>query len=119
MLTTVMQTRRDESQSQNLQMQSPVFGATCSLSWVDLVLVSIIGSRLSSKFSFNFTRWNTLNFYRMKALIFTLVRAFQFELAVPAKDIVKQTASVQRPVLLSDPDGGNQMPLLIKPCSRT
>jgi hypothetical protein len=55
----------------------------------------------------------------MKVLLFTLVRAFQFELAVPAKDIVKRSTIVQRPVLLSDPNGGNQMPLLIKPYSRT
>jgi len=51
----------------------------------------------------------------MKALIFTLVRAFEFELAVPSKDIVKKSSVVQRPVLVTDPDGGNQMPLLIKP----
>lgn len=51
----------------------------------------------------------------MKALLFTLVRAFEFELAVPSKDIVKKSTVVQRPVLVTDPDGGNQMPLLIKP----
>lgn len=55
----------------------------------------------------------------MKALIFTLVRAFEFELAVPATDIIKKALIVQRPVLISDPDGGNQMPLLIKPFRRT
>lgn len=55
----------------------------------------------------------------MKALIFTLVRAFEFELAVPPKDIAKKSTIVQRPVLLSDPDGGNQMPLLVKPYIRT
>lgn len=52
---------------------------------------------------------------RMKALLFTLVRAFEFELAVPPEDIVKRSTIVQRPVLVSDPDGGNQMPLLVKP----
>jgi hypothetical protein len=51
----------------------------------------------------------------MKALIFTLVRAFEFELAVPAADIMKRTTVVQRPLLRSDPAAGNQMPLLIKP----
>lgn len=51
----------------------------------------------------------------MKALIFTLVRAFEFELAVPSKDLVKKSTIVQRPVLLTDPDNSNQMPLLIKP----
>jgi hypothetical protein len=50
----------------------------------------------------------------MKAVIFTLVRAFEFELAVPSEDVVKGSTIVQRPMLRSDPDGGHQMPLLIK-----
>ncbi|KAI0742833.1 cytochrome P450 [Daedaleopsis nitida] len=50
----------------------------------------------------------------MKAIIFTLVRAFEFELAVPAEDIEKKSAVVQRPVLKSDPKAGSQMPLLVK-----
>ncbi|KAG6854183.1 hypothetical protein C0991_009835 [Blastosporella zonata] len=54
-----------------------------------------------------------------KALLFTLVRAFEFELAVPAKDIIKKSAVVQRPVLATDPNGGNQMPLLIRPVVRS
>lgn len=53
-----------------------------------------------------------------KALLFTLVRAFEFELAVPVKDIVKKSSVVQRPVLVTDPEGGNQMPLLIRPVVR-
>jgi hypothetical protein len=51
----------------------------------------------------------------MKALLFTLVRAFEFELAVPANDIKKKQTIVQRPILVSEPEAGNQMPLLIKP----
>lgn len=50
-----------------------------------------------------------------KALLFTLVRAFEFELAVPAKDIIKKASVVQRPVLVTDPQGRNQMPLIIRP----
>ncbi|KAJ7118957.1 cytochrome P450 [Mycena epipterygia] len=50
----------------------------------------------------------------MKALLFTLVRAFEFELAVPAADIGKKASIVQRPIVRSEPDGGSQMPLLIK-----
>jgi hypothetical protein len=53
--------------------------------------------------------------YRMKALLFTLIRAFEFELAVPPEDIGKKAAIVQRPLVISDPEGGNQMPLLLKP----
>jgi hypothetical protein len=54
----------------------------------------------------------------MKVLLFTLVRAFEFELAVPAKDIIKKSSIVQRPVLVTDPEGGNQLPLLVKPYQR-
>lgn len=54
----------------------------------------------------------------MKALLFTLVRAFEFELAVPASEIGKKSSVVQRPVLINDPKAGNQMPLLIKPFVR-
>ncbi|KAF9480874.1 cytochrome P450 [Pholiota conissans] len=51
----------------------------------------------------------------MKALIFTLVRAFDFDLAVPAKDIVKKSSIVNRPVLLTaSGKNENQMPLLVR-----
>ncbi|KAF5318137.1 hypothetical protein D9619_012227 [Psilocybe cf. subviscida] len=52
----------------------------------------------------------------MKALIFTLVRAFEFELAVPASSITKKTALVQRPVLKDSSDGvgKNELPLLVR-----
>ncbi|KAJ7652788.1 cytochrome P450 [Mycena polygramma] len=52
----------------------------------------------------------------MKALLFTLVRAFEFDLAVPAADIGRQTSIVQHPVVNSEPGAGHQMPLLVKPC---
>ena len=52
--------------------------------------------------------------YRMKALIFTLVRAFEFELAVPVEDVQTKSAIVQRPILRSAPEAGSQMPLLIR-----
>ena len=47
--------------------------------------------------------------------MFTLIRAFEFELAVPPEDIIKKSTIVQRPLVLSDPQGGNQMPLILKP----
>ncbi|KAG6820051.1 hypothetical protein H0H93_006066 [Arthromyces matolae] len=53
-----------------------------------------------------------------KALLFTLVRAFEFDLAVPAKDIIKKSSVVQRPILATDPDGTNQLPLIIRPVVR-
>lgn len=51
----------------------------------------------------------------MKALLFTLIRAFEFELAVPPQDIAKKAGIVQRPLVVTEPNAGNQMPLLVKP----
>ncbi|KAJ8509529.1 hypothetical protein ONZ45_g8314 [Pleurotus djamor] len=51
----------------------------------------------------------------IKALLFVLVRAFEFGLAVPADDIGKKTMVVQRPVLKSDPEAGHVLPLKITP----
>ena len=53
---------------------------------------------------------------RMKALLFVLVRAFEFELAVAAEDVIKKTAIVQRPLIRSALEDGNQMPLWVRPC---
>ena len=54
----------------------------------------------------------------MKVLLFTLIRAFEFELAVPSNDIIKKAAVVQRPLVKSDLQAGNQMPLILKPVQR-
>ncbi|KAF8206821.1 cytochrome P450 [Mycena galopus ATCC 62051] len=55
----------------------------------------------------------------MKALIFTLVRTFEFELAVPVTDIGKKnTAIVQRPILNTDRAAGNQLPLIVRLAAR-
>jgi hypothetical protein len=51
----------------------------------------------------------------MKTLLFVLVRAFEFELAVPPSDIKKKQTIVQRPFVISEMDQGSQMPLLVKP----
>jgi len=51
----------------------------------------------------------------MKALLFTLIRAFEFELAVPAKDVRAKQTVVQRPIVVSEMEFGSQMPLRIKP----
>ena len=47
----------------------------------------------------------------MKVLFFTLVRAFEFDLAVSPKDIGTASIAIQRPILLSNPNCSNQMPL--------
>ncbi|KAJ3001608.1 hypothetical protein NUW54_g6318 [Trametes sanguinea] len=50
---------------------------------------------------------------RMKAILFTLIRAFEFELAFPPERILIKTAPLQRPFLRDEE--GAQLPLLIKP----
>ncbi|KAJ7691523.1 cytochrome P450 [Mycena olivaceomarginata] len=55
-----------------------------------------------------------------KALLFTLVRALEFELAVPAADIGRIAMSiVQQPMVRSDLAAGTQMPILIKPFTQS
>ncbi|KAH9973118.1 cytochrome P450 [Lactifluus volemus] len=51
----------------------------------------------------------------IKALLFTLVRAFEFELALPANDIVRRPEGVGHPMVASNPAAGRQLPLLIRP----
>jgi len=51
----------------------------------------------------------------MKALVFTLVRAFEFDLAVPVQEITNRPALVQRPFVRSEMEKGSQLPLLVKP----
>ena len=55
---------------------------------------------------------------RMKALVFTLIRTFEFELAVPAEEIVPFGTFLQRPALRADKEEGGQLPLFIRPCKR-
>ncbi|KAJ7851014.1 cytochrome P450 [Mycena olivaceomarginata] len=52
----------------------------------------------------------------LKALLFTLVRGLEFELALPAAKIGRlPTAIVQQPFVRGEREAGSQMPLLIKP----
>ncbi|KAJ7661146.1 cytochrome P450 [Mycena rosella] len=54
-----------------------------------------------------------------KALLFTLVRGLEFELAVPVADIGKKdTGIVVRPIVISNRDAGCQLPLLVRPVVR-
>ncbi|KIK78551.1 hypothetical protein PAXRUDRAFT_834515 [Paxillus rubicundulus Ve08.2h10] len=54
----------------------------------------------------------------MKALLFTLVRAFEFEPAVRASQIGKVGIFLQRPILLGDSTNKVQLPLSVKPYQR-
>ena len=58
---------------------------------------------------------NPCGIRRMKALLFVLIRAFEFRLAVPAEHISKRSMIIQRPVVMGDPKGVNRMPLILTP----
>ncbi|KAN0121108.1 cytochrome P450 [Russula decolorans] len=51
----------------------------------------------------------------MKAILFTFIRSFDFELAVPPAQITRKSLIVSRPFLTSDQDTGPQLPLIIRP----
>ncbi|KAI0058333.1 cytochrome P450 [Artomyces pyxidatus] len=53
-----------------------------------------------------------------KALLFTIVRSFEFELAVSAEDIVRKTRIVGRPGSSSNPDAGATLPVLLRPVNK-
>ena len=56
--------------------------------------------------------WRT----RIKALLFTLIRGFEFELAVPADTVKPRRAMiVQRPVVEHEGKETIQMPIIIRP----
>ena len=97
-------------------------GQTYCHSMEVLELVSVFDLHLWSKFFFYHLAKipsNVIGFHvnRIKALLFILIRAFEFDLAIPAKDIGSKPNGSQRPVLLKDPNHSNQMPLLVTPVS--
>ncbi|KAI0037047.1 cytochrome P450 [Vararia minispora EC-137] len=51
----------------------------------------------------------------MKALLFSIVRSFEFELGVSPADIVSKTMVVTRPTIASHTSAGAQLPLVIWP----
>ncbi|KAJ7627748.1 cytochrome P450 monooxygenase [Mycena polygramma] len=55
----------------------------------------------------------------IKSLLFTLLRAFEFEPAVPEGGIGFSITPVMRPKVLSEPEGGNQLPLIVRPYVRS
>ncbi|KAJ6481954.1 cytochrome P450 [Mycena sanguinolenta] len=54
----------------------------------------------------------------MKALLFTLIRAFEFEPAVPSKSIGYGATLVHSPIYLDEPERGSCLPMILKPVSK-
>ncbi|EIN09254.1 cytochrome P450 [Punctularia strigosozonata HHB-11173 SS5] len=50
----------------------------------------------------------------MKVILFTLIRAFEFRLAISPEDIGRKANIVGRPYVISDPESGTQLPLTIR-----
>ncbi|KAI0833830.1 cytochrome P450 [Trametes gibbosa] len=53
-----------------------------------------------------------------KVAVYTLLRAFEFELGLPAEDVGRTPTMLMRPMRLSDPDSGPQLPMLVRPYRR-
>ena len=51
----------------------------------------------------------------MKTLLFVLIRAFKFELAVPVERVSRKVGVAQRPVVKTGGEDGNELPLIITP----
>lgn len=50
----------------------------------------------------------------MKALLFSLIRSFEFELAVSPDQVIQRASIVTRPALRSEPEKGFQLPMRIR-----
>ena len=55
--------------------------------------------------------------FRLKALLFALVRAFEFELAFDVADMQVKSGIVMQPRIVKGPEAApkSQMPLIVKP----
>ncbi|KAJ7141917.1 cytochrome P450 [Mycena crocata] len=51
---------------------------------------------------------------QMKAMLFTLLRDFEFELAISPEDVGRRNNIVGRPYIASDPGSGSRLPMLIR-----
>lgn len=79
----------------------------------------VLSRRVSLSLSFSFQeQCGLVRQHRMKALIFTLIRNFEFEPALPEGEIVKRSSIVQRPYIRGQVEKGAQLPLLVKPYAR-
>ncbi|KAJ7268576.1 cytochrome P450 [Mycena rebaudengoi] len=50
----------------------------------------------------------------MKALLFTLIRAFEFEPTCPKSGIARTATTTQRPIVVAEMEKGSQLPLIVK-----
>lgn len=54
--------------------------------------------------------------HRMKALLFTLIRSFEFSMVFAPESFQKRSFVVTRPYLRGEEKKGAQMPLMVKLC---
>ena len=87
--------------------------------WLPLLHHRVRPLLLLSCWSARDRRGLTGRLYRMKALVFTLVRNFEFELAVPKEEIRPLGLFLQRPCVESERKKGAQLPLLVRPYGRS
>jgi hypothetical protein len=104
----------DGQQLRKLPIAFREYGVTCLHFLVDLVHALDIDSRLWSWFIFlPYEHRTDSEQIRTKAILFSLVKAFRFNLAVPAENIIQKPMFVLKPIVAGET--GNQMPLLITP----
>ncbi|KAH9894818.1 cytochrome P450 [Cubamyces lactineus] len=51
----------------------------------------------------------------LKAILFSIIRGFEFEMPIAPEDYEIKTSALQRPSVRSAPEKGGQLPLLVKP----
>ncbi|KAI8982890.1 hypothetical protein BD414DRAFT_508609 [Trametes punicea] len=91
-----------------VETKSPTMVELDALSYLDCVVREMMGPHVPMQHE-----------VPLKALMFTLLRAFEFELPVDPKDITTIRMFTQRPALRTELSKGGQMPLVVRPYGRT
>lgn len=101
-------TRGSESDSRGMGEFIDLLRWQSRLYWLPLFL-----DRVGSQFSL--LAIHTEYFNRMKVLLFTLIRAFEVDLAIPAENVkIKSTGVIIRPMVEVDGKELAKLPLVIK-----
>ena len=64
---------------------------------------------------FGLTTTDGIVLYRLKAILFSIIRGFEFEMPMPLEEYEIKASPLQRPSVRSAPEKGWQLPLLVKP----
>src|SRR5438445_6544280 len=99
--TLGMHSRHSQSHAQRLWQSADIPHRPACMHWLPLCSRRVSPSVVTNALVV-YSRRTLLGISRMKAILFSFVRSFNFELAVPPTEITRKTMIVGRPFLTSN-----------------